>query len=172
MKRYSLLLLLCITTLCSNAVSLGKLRSFFSESYVLGYFKYAHPNANYEGVSLGEVTENRVTVKISFSPTSVGRLWGAITGGSTSTYTCYINVYIDNGGKFISVESDCNSSGKNKWPCFHYAKSELISKCRSMSSSRYIINVMTEYYGKSFTEFSGSQLMCTLLNIAWYNYDY
>lgn len=149
-------MLLCITTLCSNAVSLGKLRSFFSESYVLGYFKYAHPNANYEGVS----------------PTSAGRLWGAITGGSTSTYTCYINVYIDSRGKFTSVESDCNSSGKNKWPCFHYAKSELISKCRSMSSSRYIIDVMTEYYGKSLTEFSGPQLMCTLLNIAWYNYDY
>lgn len=158
MKKVLVLLFLCVITMSVSAQS-SRMRSFFRESYVLNYFKYAHPNArNFNGAELYSLSDSRAVVKVSFD------------GNIGSTYVCTIFIDIDSYGNFLTVTRDCDSPTSWGWSCFDKATTDLRNKCRNMSGNSSAINMMERRYGKSISQFSGCQLFCTLLNILWYNY--
>lgn len=167
MKKLCLFFMLFAVTVSADAVSLGKLRSFFYESYVQELFKYAHPNAGaFEGVDVERITENRVTVKASFKPSFAASLIGGVP------YTCTIYIDIDGSGRFSNVTYHCDSNARLSWPCFKWAADDIKNECRNSSNNRYAINYMEDHFEKSLRAFDGKEAMCTLLNIAWFNYDY
>jgi len=169
MKKLFLLFFFCAMTLSTSAVSLERLRSFFSEYYVQLYFKNAHHNARaFDGVEIDRITENRVTIKATFQPTVVGSLFG----GSSEPYTCTIYIDIDNHGRFMNVTSNCHSTGRRYWSCFSHGANSIKTKCRSQRNNSSAIDFMEDHFGCRLREFTGSQAFCTLLNIAWFNYDY
>ena len=162
MRTKVILFLLCIFTAAAYAQGSRKLSSFFSEGYVKKYFHYAHVNAGkFNGIDVEDVSNTKVTLKASFEP----NLWG-------STYVCTIYVYLDNRGRFIHVVSHCDSPSRVIWPCFNKATADLKEKCNKFNNNRKAITFMEKYYGKSFRQFNGQEAMCTLLNIAWFNYVY
>lgn len=161
MKTNLFLFLICLFTASAHAQSNRDLSSFFSEGYVQHYFHYAHVNAGrFNGIDVDEVSRNKVVLKASFEPNFYG-----------STYVCTINVYLDNKGRFIHVNSHCDSPSRFVWHCFDSATAELKSKCEKMPHRRRAIDFMEQYYGKSFRQFNEQETMCTLLNIVWFNYN-
>lgn len=167
MKKFSLFLIFIVINLSANAVSYDKLNSFFNERTVQRYFKYAHPKAGaFEGVDVERITENRVTIKASFRP----GLAASLIGGRP--YTCTIYIDIDGMGRFSNVTYHCDSNARLSWPCFSYAADEIKNKCRNSRNNRAAINYMEDHFEKSLKAFNGCEAMCTLLNIAWFNYDY
>ena len=155
-----LILFCCIFTTSVHAQSYRKLSAFFSEKYVQNYFHYAHVNAgSFYGVDIEDISGNKVTLQVSFEPNFLG-----------STYVCTINVYIDDKGHFIHIDSHCDSPSRFVWQCFNCATAELKTKCKMMRNNSRAISFMEYYYGKSFQQFNEQESMCTLLNIAWFNY--
>lgn len=160
MMKSIMFFLLCMLTISVNAQGNYKLSRFFSEGYVKNYFRYAHENAGkFNGIDVEDVSKDRVTLKVSFDPNFIG-----------STYVCTVHVYLDNKGRFIHVDNHCDSPSRLIWPCFDKATGDLKSKCERNSYNREAIRFMEQYYGKSFRQFDGHEAMCTLLNIAWFNY--
>lgn len=167
MKRFCLFLAFLAITLNTNAVNLEKLRNFFNERTVQRYFKYAHPKAGaFEGVDVVRITEDRVTIKASFKPS----LTASIIGGVP--YTCTIFIDIDGSGRFSNVTYHCDSNARVAWPCFSVAADDIKNKCRNTSNNRFAIDYMEDHFEKKLSAFNGSEAMCTLLNIAWFNYEY
>ena len=167
MKKTIILLLLVSAAVTATGQSVRKLRSFFTEQYVQNLFYYAHPNASeFNGVEIKRITSDQVVLKASFEP---GSLLGSLFGG---TYVCTIYIDVDGDDHFTRVSSDCDSSGSSTWPCFEWATDELKKKCRDASHNRRSIDFMERHLDKSFRSFSGPEAMCTLLNIALYNYNY
>ena len=162
MRTLMSILLLCFFTSLVNAQGNHKLSRFFSEGYIEKYFHYAHENAGrFYGVDIEEVNSHRVTLKVSFEPNFLG-----------STYVCTVYAYLDSKGRFVHVKTHCDSPTRTIWPCFDMATADLKDKCLRNSHNRDAIRFMERYYGKSFRQFNGQEAMCTLLNIAWFNYDY
>lgn len=160
MMKSIMFFLLFMLTISVNAQGNYKLSRFFSEGYVKNYFRYAHENAGkFNGIDVEDVSKDRVTLKVSFEPNFMG-----------STYVCTVHVYLDNKGRFIHVDNHCDSPSRLIWPCFDKATGDLKSKCERNSHNREAIRFMEQYYGKSFRQFDGHEAMCTLLNIAWFNY--
>lgn len=158
MKKAFILLILFFLTMRVSAQS-SSLRGFFSKQSVLNYFYYAHPNSKeFNGAELYSLTDRRAVIKVSFD------------GFVGSTFVCTIYIDLDSYGNSLQISTDCHSPSSWGWSCFDQATSTLRSKCRNMSNSSRVINMMERYYGKSFSQFNGKQLMCTLLNIAWDNY--
>ena len=165
MKKLLILLLLVSAAASVSGQSTRKLRSFFTERYVQNLFYYAHPNAGeFNGVEIKRIDSDQVVVKASFE--SEGFL-SSIFGG---TYTCTIYIDVDGYGHFTKVSSRCESDGS--YTCFERATDELKRKCRDARRNSRSIDFMEEHLDKRFNSFSGSEYMCTLLNIALYNYDY
>lgn len=155
-----LFFLLCMLATSVNAQGNYKLSRFFSEGYVENLFRYAHENAGiFNGIDVEDITKNHVTIRASFEPNFIG-----------STYVCTVHVYLDSKGRFIHVDNHCDSPSRVIWPCFDMATADLKRKCERNSHNREAIRFMEQYYGKSFRQFDGHEAMCTLLNIAWFNY--
>ena len=160
MRTKMCVFLLCLFATAAYAQGNRRLSSFFSEVYVKKYFQYAHVNASkYNGIDVEDISNNKVTIKASFEPNLIG-----------STYVCTIYVYFDNKGRFVHVDSHCDSPSRLMWPCFDSATSDIKEKCKKTNRNKRAIEFMERYYGKSFRQFNGHEAMCTLLNIAWFNY--
>ena len=166
MKKLLLLVLLVSATVTAFGQSTRKLRSFFTERYVQNYFYYAHPNAaEFNGIEIKRIDSDQVVVKASFE--SDGFL-SALFGG---TYICTITIDVAGYGHFTKVSPRCES-GSSRYPCFEYAADEIRKKCRDANRNRRSIDFMEDHLDKRLSSFTGEEAMCTLLNIALYNYDY
>lgn len=153
-RSFLSLLLMCLVTFNMSAVNRTALRNFFSERYVQQLFNYAHPNSKrISCVTIESINADRVIIRAAFE--------GSIISG---TYVCTFNIYLDQYGRFESISNRC---GKTVYPCFSYAAGDIKDECLRRRGDGRIIRSMERLYGKPLGEFSGSEAMCTLLNIVW-----